>query len=96
MTNEILEGMKHNGPVPRITFYASERAAAETRDERLLAEIRAAQNTRGYVVTANREANGIRQFEKGDYKSQWTDGGKVAEFNKPVVSMTIDEVRAFR
>lgn len=57
---------------------------------------RSRRRTKAERVTSNREKKGINQMMSGTYKSQWADGGKIHEFNKPVQEMTVEEVVNFR
>lgn len=53
-------------------------------------------STTAEKVTRQREQRGIASMKSGTYKSQWEDGGKIAEFNKPVQEMTVEEVINFK
>lgn len=95
MTEEVLAGMKvalGEDHVPKVTYQPSEELLMDDKG----GEIRKAQGTEAFRLTQEREQNGIKAMEAGTYKSQWADGGKVAEFNKPVQVMSVDEVRNFK
>jgi hypothetical protein len=95
MTEEVLAGMKvalGEDHVPKVTYQPSEELLMDDKG----GEIRKAQGTEAFRLTQEREQNGIKAMEAGTYKSQWADGGKVAEFNKPVQVMSVEEVRNFR
>jgi hypothetical protein len=98
MGEEVRTGMaQHMGDgesLPGMHIVASESVLRD--DPAMWRDIRKAISSRGHDITLAREQRGIQAMKNGSYQSQWTDGGKVAEFNKPVQTMTVDELLAFK